>query len=552
MEPVTHACGRCWSRVGAADAHCEHCGALRGVGWGEDPLEERVLSERYVLEQRIGEGGMALVYRALDRRLQRKVAIKLLRPELQGTVAARRFLGEARLASRLRSPHVLEVFDFGESEGLAFIASELLGGSALEDLLGRGPMAPDFVLEMLRQVGEALDEAHRAGIVHRDVKPGNLIVTERPTGPWFKLLDFGIARAVEVIPSTRLTRTGFVVGSPAYMAPEQVVGERDVDGRSDLFSLGLIATELLTGRSAHRDGTGREVMYERISEDLPPLAESLDDRRLPAGLCALVDALVRRNREERLPSAARLLDLLEDLELAAALSSPPPPRAGADAGARDPRDTRILHRTDVLAEDVIDAVVRRPRRRRRLALAAAALLGLGAWASTLELELPARIPPTPPIPPTVVEAALPAEPAEPAPEPDAVRRGEWNDVRVSLRHAAPVAGEPLQHLVVAAERLAAGQGQAVPLGGATLRLLHPGSDRVVSTASRSLDGGAEATFGVGVATPGRYHVDVALRVVGGDDDVRFRCDICTEVYATGCSTAREACMPLMASEVAHR
>ena len=567
-------CARCWSEVAERDEHCDHCGTLRGDGWVDDPLRDRALNERYVLQERIGEGGMALVYRATDRRLSRDIAIKILRPELAGTVAARRFLAEARLASSLSSPHVVRVFDFGEDDDLVFIASELLVGTQLEDLLQDAPIEPELVLELLRQVGEALEEAHDAGIVHRDVKPGNIFMLEHATGPWFKLLDFGIARAMEeVAGSTRLTRTGFIVGTAPYMSPEQVMGDGDLDGRSDLFSLGLIASELLTGEPAHVGTSGREIMLERISSERPPLATLMDVSDLPDGLPELVDQLVRRDREDRVCSAGALVDLVSDddtlaalasarrAELAATLEAPPPERARIvrPARRRDLTDRTIVHRTDALAEDAIEAGVRRPRRRRWLALAAALVAGVLGFTyanGVPEIDITDWIggpvvtdrAPSPPLA-TAAMALRAHDAAASADTVAVVRRGGWNDLRVALAY---VAEAEHHHLELEAERQDPRDGTWRPLtlGGATIKLLDARSHAVVAMASRNLHGQDTAAFTLDIDQPGRYHVDVALRPANGEQ-IRFRCDMCTSADAPDCDEPRTACVPIMASEVAH-
>ncbi len=548
-------CGRCWSEVDNADEHCDHCGNLRSDGWFDDPLRGITLSERYALKERIGEGGMALVYRARDERLQRDIALKILRPEYAGTVAARRFLAEARMASRLASPHVVEIYDFGDSDNVVYIASELLVGAPLEVVIEDGPHDAAFVAAMLEQVGAALEEAHAAGIVHRDVKPANIFVSQHASGPHFELLDFGIARAVEEAQtSTRLTRTGFIVGTAPYMSPEQVTGERDLDGRSDLYSLGLVATELLTGMPAHEGSTGREIMLERLTIDRPPLADLVDDpSTVPPRLFEIIDAMVEREVEDRLPSTKMMLDLLEDLDAPVAahmLPAAPARKRLTTQELPDPREVSILHATGPMADAAIEDVVRAPRRRAWLAAVAALVLG-ATGAFLLDAQ-----PPAPAADYSVSHSALTASDATtaatPAPEPTViVRRGAWNDVRIVLAHVLPIEGD-VHRLTVTAERQdrADGSWSTLTLDGATLRLRHHDRMEAAALASRALGGADEASFAVELDRAGRYHVDVALLPVTGES-VRFRCDVCTADSGAGCEAQRDVCMPMMASEIAH-
>ena len=274
--------------------------------------EGRVLGGRYEVGERLGEGGTAVVYRAHDRVLDRDVAIKLLRDEHVGTIRARRFLSEAWLASRLQSPNTVRLFGFGEEDDAVYIVMELLEGLTLEAILGMGPQPIGFVMELLLQVGWALEEAHAEGIVHRDVKPQNILVLRRRGRPHFKLVDFSIARAFEVAENIRITRPGFVVGTPAYMAPEQVLGRPDLDGRTDLFSLGLIAIELLAGKRLFASAaTERDLMRERAKHDLPLVRDLVPD--IPDGLGAILDQMVARDRTVRMASTSAMLEDLVPL-----------------------------------------------------------------------------------------------------------------------------------------------------------------------------------------------------------------------------------------------
>jgi len=199
---------------------------------------------RYMLDEEIGRGSMGTVFRASDPLIERNVAIKTvdLGKLDDGTLQPRlRFLREAKAAGRLSHPGIVTVHDVGELEDVAFIVMELVEGRSVKDVVDRGDQIPLAVaLDIVRQAAEALDFAHRHGVVHRDVKPGNLMLTRQGM---VKITDFGIAR----VDQTARTRTGILIGSPGYMSPEQLMGKA-VDGRSDVFSLGAVLYELATGR----------------------------------------------------------------------------------------------------------------------------------------------------------------------------------------------------------------------------------------------------------------------------------------------------------------
>jgi serine/threonine protein kinase len=199
----------------------------------------------YHIEAEIGRGGMAVVYRATDTRLRRKVALKVLPPELAYRQEVRtRFLREAEMSARLSHPHIVPIYSVDEVDGLVYFAMGLVEGEPLAALLAREPRPPlAMVRRVLREVADALHYAHGQGVVHRDIKPDNILI-ERDTGRAL-VTDFGIARAAEG--DQRLTVTGIAVGTPAYMSPEQAMGEREVDARADIYALGVVGYQMLAG-----------------------------------------------------------------------------------------------------------------------------------------------------------------------------------------------------------------------------------------------------------------------------------------------------------------
>jgi serine/threonine-protein kinase len=261
-----------------------------------------VLAGKYRIERVIGEGGMGIVYAAHHELLDQPVAVKLLFAEAgRDKEAVGRFLQEARSAARLQSEHVARVMDIDTLDsGLPFIVMEYLEGQDLSELLdSRGPMAPMLVVDCMLQALEALSIAHAQGIVHRDLKPSNLFLTSRPDGSQIvKILDFGIsktygsARKVSTLTSSRA-----VLGSPPYMSPEQVRSPRTVDLRTDIWSLGVVMYELLTGTMPF---AGEEVgeTFAAILEKVPDPVRKLNPR-VPEGLEAVVNKCLARNRDQR-------------------------------------------------------------------------------------------------------------------------------------------------------------------------------------------------------------------------------------------------------------
>src|SRR4051812_9717153 len=252
----------------------------------------------YSLEEEIGRGGMGVVYRAVDTRLGRTVAIKILPAEATADPDRnRRFVHEARAASALNHPHIVTIHDIGEEHGVTFIAMELVDGATLERVLANGPLPIATAVEYARQIAAALAAAHAGGIVHRDIKPGNIIIT---TDGRAKVLDFGLAKLIERAPSEATlsavaTRPGLIVGTAAYMSPEQAEG-RPLDARSDVFSFGAVLYEMVTGRRPFAGGSDLGVLaailrdrpapVRSLRPDVPPLVEGLIDRALakdPAG-----------------------------------------------------------------------------------------------------------------------------------------------------------------------------------------------------------------------------------------------------------------------------
>jgi TolB-like protein len=259
------------------------------------------LAERYAIEREIGHGGMATVYLAEDRKHRRPLAIKVLRQELAAALGPERFLREIEIAARLNHPHILPVYDSGEAEGFLYYVMPYVEGETLRERLSRETQLPVAeAVRLAREVADGLSHAHRHGVIHRDIKPENILLS----GGHAVIADFGIARAISEAGGDRLTETGITLGTPAYMSPEQGLGQAELDGRSDLYSLGCVLYEMLAGEPPHSGPTTQSVMAKRMSgvipsvrtvrETVPPALDTVLTRalaRVPADRFATVGEL---------------------------------------------------------------------------------------------------------------------------------------------------------------------------------------------------------------------------------------------------------------------
>lgn len=267
----------------------------------------RFIAGRYQLETILGQGGMATVYKARQPALERYVAIKVISPALSNEPTfVERFRREAQIVARLQHPHILTIHDFGEDAEVLFLVTELISGGTLRDRL-QTPLPLADALTILDQVGSALDYAHRQGLVHRDVKPGNIFLRDGAAANAV-LADFGIAKAVEEAAGAALTQTGAGIGTPEYIAPEQALGQ-PVDGRADLYALGIILYELVAGRPPFKRETVSETPLSltlRQVKDLPPSPRLFNPALAPA-LEQVVLRAIAKQPGDRYPTAAALL-----------------------------------------------------------------------------------------------------------------------------------------------------------------------------------------------------------------------------------------------------
>jgi serine/threonine-protein kinase len=318
----------------------------------------QALAGRYQVERQIGRGGMATVYLAQDLKHRRPVAIKVLHPELATVLGPDRFLREIQIAARLSHPHILSLHDSGQAAGYLYYVMPFVEGISLRQRLEQqGRLGPEEAVGILRNVGSALEYAHSRGVIHRDIKPENILLSDGLA----VVADFGIAKAVDEAGNESLTRTGLGIGSPMYMSPEQTVGEKALDGRTDIYSLGCVFYEMLVGRPPFEGRTTAHLVSQHAIEPVPRLQNERPD--VPPLFDALVRKAMAKDPEHRFARVREMLDTLDPSR-----SGSPFPRT-EPAAIRPPavsiavlpfvdlspgRDQEYL--CDGIAEEVMDAL----------------------------------------------------------------------------------------------------------------------------------------------------------------------------------------------------
>ncbi len=306
----------------------------------------RVLEANYELDQEIGRGGMGIVYRARDRRLKRLVAVKLLPPDLAYRADIRsRFLREAETSAQLSHPSIVPIYTVEEADNLVFFIMGYVNGDTIaQRLRQRGPMDAEEVRRILCEVADALAYANARNVVHRDIKPDNILL-DSDSGRAM-VTDFGIARAVSEGNDTRLTTTGLAIGTPAYMSPEQCAGDRGVDGRSDIYSLGIVGYQMLSGDLPFVASNTPGMFVKHLTEQPRPIGERVQD--LPPDLGAIVMRCLAKEPSDRFPTATALVDALNGrTSVGATSNSPYQPRAAVEPVrvpmARNPTPVRPMY-----------------------------------------------------------------------------------------------------------------------------------------------------------------------------------------------------------------
>jgi eukaryotic-like serine/threonine-protein kinase len=352
-EALTRVCPSCGSEYAENVRFCPKDATPLTRKVQSDDLVGQVVARRYYIQAKLGAGGMGEVYLAEHVRMGRRCAIKIMHRSLTSDPdSIGRFSREAATAGRIKHPRVVEIYDFGETEdGVVFLAMEFVDGEPLSKILARGPLPIERAVEIARQITEALTAAHRSGVVHRDLKPDNLLITRSESGAdLVKVVDFGIAKAMEE-QGASITRTGFVVGTARYMSPEQLIGE-PADPRSDLYALACILFELLTG--VHPWGDGTALLTRRLIEAPPHPRDKRAE--ISPELDQLIVRALARDPAERFQTAQELGAALQAVGARAAVPSTP----------------------------VVEPGPRRPNRR-QLTVAATACVGVLALAGALVL-----------------------------------------------------------------------------------------------------------------------------------------------------------------------
>ncbi len=299
------------------------------------------IAERYHIEREIGSGGMAIVYLARDLRHHRSVAVKVLKPQLSAVLGVERFLGEIKVTANLQHPNLLPLFDSGEADGRLFYVMPYIAGESLRARLKRETQLPiDEAIRIASAVASALDYAHRQGVIHRDLKPENILLHEgQPL-----VADFGIALAASHAGEARLTQTGLSLGTPSYMSPEQAVGDQQIDKRTDIYSLGAVLYEMLTGDPPHTGSSAPEIMAKVLT--VKPRSVRATRPSVPAHVEAVVERALEKLPADRFSSAQEFSEELNEEADEATVSrtdaGPPPSDSGSQPSvARVPR-TRVL------------------------------------------------------------------------------------------------------------------------------------------------------------------------------------------------------------------
>ena len=263
------------------------------------------LADSYKIEGELGAGGMATVYLAHDLKHDRKVAVKVLRPELAAVLGAERFIQEIKTTANLQHPHILPLFDSGEADGFLYYVMPFIDGETLRDKLNRETqLGIDEAVGITTAIADALDYAHRNNVIHRDIKPENILLHDgRPM-----VADFGIALALSAAAGGRMTETGMSLGTPHYMSPEQATAEKDLTNRSDIYSLGCVIYEMLTGEPPHTGASAQAIVMKIVAEDVQPVTELR--KSVPTHVAAATTKALEKLPADRFGTAKEFADAL--------------------------------------------------------------------------------------------------------------------------------------------------------------------------------------------------------------------------------------------------
>jgi serine/threonine-protein kinase len=268
---------------------------------------KKALADRYTIEHEVGAGGMATVYLAEDLKHRRKVAVKVLRPELAAVLGAERFLQEITTTANLQHPHILPLFDSGEADSFLYYVMPFIDGETLRDKLDRETqLGIDEAVKITREVADALDYAHGNNVIHRDIKPENILLHNgRPM-----VADFGIALALSAAAGGRMTETGMSLGTPHYMSPEQATADKDLTNRSDIYSLASVLYEMLTGEPPHTGGSAQAIVMKIVVDEARPVSQLR--KSVPPHVAAATAKALAKLAADRFESAKAFADALSN------------------------------------------------------------------------------------------------------------------------------------------------------------------------------------------------------------------------------------------------
>jgi serine/threonine-protein kinase len=302
------------------------------------------LSERYAIERELGQGGMATVYLAADVKHDRKVALKVLKPELAAVLGAERFVQEIKTTAQLQHPHILPLFDSGSAGGFLYYVMPYIQGETLRTKLDREhQLGVEEAVRLTREVADALDYAHRHGVIHRDIKPENILLHDgRPM-----VADFGIALALSAAAGGRMTETGLSLGTPHYMSPEQATAEKEITARSDVYSLASVLYEMLTGNPPHTGSSAQQIIMRIIAEDVQPVTALR--KSVPANITAAVAQALEKLPADRFDTAKAFADALADPGFTGAMQSVTSTRPGVRSSTPVPIVAAIMVALTALA-----------------------------------------------------------------------------------------------------------------------------------------------------------------------------------------------------------
>jgi serine/threonine-protein kinase len=457
-RPAVHKiCPQCGNEYETSARFCPSDGtSLRPKG--TDSLIGRVMAERYHILKRIGEGGMGRVYLGEHVKMNRQCAIKVMSPALVNDhESAARFAREASNAARIIHPNVAAVFDYGESDGLVYLVMEYVEGEPLARILAReAPLSVERALDLARQIADGLGAAHDLGIVHRDLKPDNILVSRNKAGKEVaKVVDFGIAKAIQENAGDALTRTGLVIGTPEFMSPEQLLGD-PIDARSDLYAMGCIMHLMLTASPPFSAATREQMIKRRLSEEAPHIQHL--DPGLPDSLDRVVNRLLARTPTDRYGSAAEVRDALAGTHARRpdVVGTGRPPNVTPRSAPTQAFETAALAPTEQTEQ------ARRPRAR-HAAIAAAVVVLVGAafvvrdsgGDKTAPGEVASAGAPVATVPAPVVTPPAPVPPAKKPVVVDSAARARAlaaklrrDSLRTAVRLESPTAAAASRPLVV--------------------------------------------------------------------------------------------------------